>query len=252
MAENGKNGAGKYLYAIRLGKEKRRYGSLGIGAAEVYTIAVGEVAAVVSDMKQKKVRPERRNLVSHQQVLKCLAEEESVLPISFGTVAADEPAVQELLSEHRLSLLAQLQRVAGRVEMGLRVTLNAPDLFAYFVETYPELRTARDRLFNGGGEPALEQKIAIGQLFERLLGESGQTYATQVEEVLAPCCVEIHRNAPRDEREMMHLACLVEREAVSAFEKGVLAAAQLFDEHFAFDYSGPWPPHHFVAVDLEV
>jgi len=124
MAEKGKNGEGKYLYAIRLGKEERRYGPLGIDGAEVYTLAAGEVAAVVSDRSRGKVRPERRHLASHQQVLKCLSEEESVLPISFGTIAENELAVHALLAENRESLLAQLQRVAGRVEMGQTVLGN--------------------------------------------------------------------------------------------------------------------------------
>ena len=48
----------------------------------------------------------------------------------------------------------------------------------------------------------------------------------------------------------MNLACLIDRGGVENFEDGVLKAASLFDDNFAFDYNGPWAPHNFV--DLEV
>jgi hypothetical protein len=46
----------------------------------------------------------------------------------------------------------------------------------------------------------------------------------------------------------MNLACLVRREAQEEFSAGVFAAAKLFDNNFAFDYSGPWAPHNFVEA----
>jgi hypothetical protein len=52
----------------------------------------------------------------------------------------------------------------------------------------------------------------------------------------------------------MSLACLVGRGAgaQAAFEAGVFAAAKLFDNNFAFDYNGPWAPHNFVELDLQL
>jgi hypothetical protein len=50
---------------------------------------------------------------------------------------------------------------------------------------------------------------------------------------------------------VINLACLVKRDAQEAFSAGVFAAANLFDNNFSFDYSGPWAPHNFVEIDLE-
>ncbi|MFH1596354.1 MAG: GvpL/GvpF family gas vesicle protein, partial [Pseudomonadota bacterium] len=65
---------------------------------------------------------------------------------------------------------------------------------------------------------------------------------------------EIKRNKCRNESEVMSLACLVGRQAgaQAAFEEGVFAAAKLFDNNFAFDYNGPWAPHNFVELDLQL
>ena len=56
----------------------------------------------------------------------------------------------------------------------------------------------------------------------------------------------------RNEREVMNLACLVKREAVPQFEAAVFEFAKQFDNNFALDYNGPWAPHNFVNVDLEL
>ncbi len=36
------------------------------------------------------------------------------------------------------------------------------------------------------------------------------------------------------------------------FEAGVIEAARSFDNHFAFDFNGPWPPHNFVEIELRM
>ena len=65
-------------------------------------------------------------------------------------------------------------------------------------------------------------------------------------------CVEFKGNKPRNECEVMSLACLIRREAQKDFEQGVFETARQFDNHYAFDFNGPWPPHSFVEIDLQM
>ena len=97
-----------------------------------------------------------------------------------------------------------------------------------------------------------EEKIELGRLFDRLLNEDREDHTSKVEQVLAPLCVEFKANQCRNEQEVINLACLVKRDAQEAFSAGVFAAAKLFDNNFSFDYSGPWAPHNFVDLDLEL
>ena len=71
-------------------------------------------------------------------------------------------------------------------------------------------------------------------------------------DLLEPRCAEIVANKPRDEREVMNLACLVDRDRLKDFETGVVEAARGFNNDFAFDFNGPWPPHNFVEVELRL
>jgi hypothetical protein len=239
-----------YLYAVIGDAQGRTYSDLGIFGRKVYSIPVGRVAAVVSEVPGGKIRPEHAHLAAHQAVLKKLMAESTPLPMSFGILADGPETVRKVLSRNQRVLLEQLRRVTGRVEIGLRVTWDVPNIFEYFVNTHAELKLARDRLLGGHREPTQEQKIEVGRMFDRLLNEDRETYADKVEAVLAPQCSEIKRRKCRNECEVMNLACLVERVAMPQFESGVFEAAQQFDNNFAFDYNGPWAPHNFVEVNL--
>lgn len=243
---------GRYLYAVcRPGVGS--LGTCGIGASEVYPIVEGDVGAVVSDVAEgTRLRPERRNLAAHQGVLKRLVVTSSVLPVAFGVVADSELDVRRILTRNQKTLLAELHHVDGKVEMGLRVSWEVPNIFEYFVIRHEELLEARERLYGDCREPSQDEKIEMGRLFDRLLNEDRDEDTEKVEAVLSPIASELKRGRVRSEREVMNLACLVQREELATFEAAVLASAQLFDDSYSFDYNGPWAPHSFVEVDLRV
>jgi len=247
-------GDGKYLYAVMAmcDSEKMHLNAQGIDQSNVYTIATGEIAAVVSDVPNKKIRPERRHLAAHQGVLKQLMETTTPLPMAFGIIAGSTTAVKKIMTTNRQAFLEYLHQVEGRVEMGLRVTCDVPNIFEYFVMTHSELKSLRDRFFGTHREPTQEQKIELGRTFDRLLNEDREAFTEQVTEILSRYCSEIKENRCAKESEIMNLACLVGRQRLVEFEQGVLEAANLFDNNFAFDFNGPWAPHNFVDIDLKI
>ena len=244
---------GKYLYAIvPVARQEQRFGPIGVDGGEVYAIPDGHVSAVVSDVPNEKIRPERRNLAAHHQVLKRLVGEGAVLPMAFGIIADGKDALLDVMHRHQAALTQQLKHVEGKVEMGLRVTWDVPNIFEFLVNTHEDLRTLRDSIFQGGREPSQEDKLDLGRLFERILNEDREALTAKVTEVLRPHCAEIKENKPRNEREIMSLACLIRRDAQKEFEKAVFDAAGGFDNNYAFDFNGPWPPHNFVEMALEM
>lgn len=253
MAAKAEAKRGKYLYAIVPDAGARTYDFNGIDGASVYTIPDGRMAAVVSDVPNQKIRPERRHLAAQQAVLKnLLLQTGAMLPMAFGIIADGPKAIKKIMSHNQEAFLKQLQRVAGMVEMGLRVSWDVPNIFEYFINTHPELRATRDRFLGPFGNPSQEDKIELGRMFDRLLNEDREAYTDKVEEILSQYCQETKRNKCRSESEVMNLACLVRKEAQDRFEAGVFAAAKLFDNNFTFDYNGPWAPHNFVDQELKL
>jgi hypothetical protein len=243
---------GRYLYALVPGVHRRSYGGLGINGGSVYTICEKDVAAVVSDVPNQKIRPERRHFAAHQAVLKALMQDGPLLPMSFGIISGGPKAVRAILSRNREEVIKQLRQVSGKVEMGLKVTWEVPNIFEYLVNTHLELKSARDRLLRTDRIPTQDEKIEIGRLFGSILDTDRERHAEKVEEVLAPLCSAIKHNKCRGEREVMNLACLVGGDSLKRFEAGVFEAARFFDDNFAFDYNGPWAPHNFVEIAIDL
>lgn len=251
MGGNATKNGGKYLYAVIPAAGDHKYGDIGIDGESVYLIADKQVAAVVSNFSNGKIRPERRHVAAHQAVLKRLMEEETPLPITFGVITEGVKEIKRILSLNRKPFAEQLSRVHGKVEMGLRVAWDVPNIFEYFVNTHEEIRAARDQLFGKNRVPTQEDKIEVGRLFDRILQEDREEHWDRVKAILSPACFEIKRNVPRTERDVMNLACLVGRDVVGKdFEEAIFEAARGFDNNFKFDFNGPWSPHNFVDVEL--
>lgn len=241
---------GLYLYAIVPPSSQWRHTALGIGSHS-YLVREGELAAVVSDIPNQPIRPERRHMAAHHQVLRALQDETTVLPMAFGTIAGGTSALRQMLRKHRDRLLEQMTRVAGKVEMGVKVSWDVGNLFEYFIKLHPELGQLRDQVFGqpGGGTRAV--KIELGRRFAALLESDREHHTRRVTDALAPYCSEIKTNPPSREAMVMDLACLVPKQQRSAFEEAVVAAARMFDDNYGLSLAGPWPPHHFVQLDLE-
>lgn len=243
--------AGKFIYALaEAGEGDQIYQVRGLNKSTVYAITEGNVAAVVSDIHSPRVRPERRNLMAHRAVLQHLMDAGSLLPMRFGVIAASAPAVRNLLATNAGAIGEQMERVAGRLEMGLRVFWDVGNIYEYFVGNHPMLRTARDRMLAEGDGGGREARIELGRLYEHLISEERRQHTERVVEVLRDYCEEIVDSPPKKEKEVMNLACLVGREAMAGFEKGVIEASRPFDSTYLFDYTGPWAPHNFVDLDL--
>jgi hypothetical protein len=241
---------GLYLYGITVADD----GALpqrGVEDAEIETMIEGSLAAVVSVVGTRKIRPQRANLAAHHRVLRDLALLRPVLPAVFGTISSSEAKLRRILRRNQDALAALLRSLAGKVEMGLKVFWDLPSVFEYFVATHQELEGLRDRLFGPGRTPTVEEKMELGEMFVNLLQQARERHTSRVQEALAPFSAQTRVINPGEERMIMKLACLVEKDRQAEWEEGVRRAAELFDDHYRFDYNGPWPPYNFADIDLQ-
>lgn len=254
MARVASSNGGVYVYAVVDGAEERNFGSLGLFGSEVYTVPADGISAVVSDMPEvDRLRPERRHLAAHQAILSRLVDENlNVLPVSFGTVAEGDDSIRKLLSRYRKELRTQLEKVSGRVEMGLRVVRDVPNVFEHYVKSNPELKAARDRVYDSKHEPSRDEKIELGQLFERVLSEEREACKEKVEKYLSGHCTEIKENRCRNEMEMLRLSCLIDKDRAGNFESILNEAIGEFEDSLVFEYNGPVPPYNFVDVRVKL
>ncbi|MEK6737541.1 MAG: GvpL/GvpF family gas vesicle protein, partial [Planctomycetota bacterium] len=72
-------------------------GISGIAGNTIYTISDNGIAAVVSDSPGGKLRPERKNLSAHSNIIKEVMKTSTILPASFGVVANKESGIKKIL-----------------------------------------------------------------------------------------------------------------------------------------------------------
>jgi len=240
---------GIYVYAIGRDGDDALPALEGIMGQPVYRLASGALAAIVSDCPLASVRAERKHIAASQRVLSSLGQPFDLLPMAFGTVAQSADELSRFLDEHGEVLAAQLQHIAGTVEMSVRLSLDVPDAIAYLVQATPELKGARDRLFGRRRPPSHDERLRLGLLFDEALRAYREAQTARILTVLAASCAEIRTLPVGPEKEIAHLAVLVPRDGAECFEAAVNdLAAQLPDE-LAFTIGGPWPPHNFVHLE---
>ncbi len=247
---------GKYLYAITREEwalEVLQKAPLGIRNRKIECITKAGLAAVVSDVPNTKLRPNRMNLKMHFNVQKALLDiVPTFLPVSFGIISNSEKATEQVLLLNAEPLQEQLSRVEESVEMNLKITWNVPNIFEHFISTHNNLRQLRDEFFKGDREPSAEEKMELGRVFSQTLSQDRELFGRQIQENISQCCKEMKFEDVGEERDVLSLTCLIDRSAEKRYEQSIMKAAEAFDDHFCFEIKGPWPPFSFVDMELEL
>ena len=253
MSSVRKKHRGKILYALCSADDERPNHSVrGLESAPVYAIDQCGIRAIVSDTLSARLRPDRNNIGAHQRVLKSLTTDTTVLPMRFGVLARDAGAVEKLLAANIDTINEHFERLSGRVEMGLRVSWDVTNIYEHFVALHPTLAAGRDQIWSqhSGSSARREEKIQLGNMYEALRTADRQDAAEKVKEILFDYCDDIVENPVKREKDVINLACLIERGRLDEFVSGVFEASKAFDNSYIFDYTGPWAPHNFINLDL--
>jgi hypothetical protein len=234
-----------YLYAITDRPEIPLPAEPGLEGASLLGLPYQDIKAVVSPLTMAEVPPTEVNLWRHEEVVEALMADRAVLPLRFGTVLADEAAVQAVLAAHHADFTAALDRVRGRVELGLRVLWDNND---------GELLTADRRKHLGDQQsPISGRSYLLARLEEkrqvRAWRQQAEVLATELHTPLARLAAESTRQVLLTSRLLLTAAFLVERDRVTAFrrEVEVLSAA---NPALRLLCTGPWPPYSFVTATV--
>ena len=247
---------GRYLYGLIRSVEDRNFGCIGLEyegqPGRVHTVRVDSVAAVVSEFgAHGKVLPLRKNLDPHHRVIREVMKTATIVPVTFGHVARSEAEVLKTLRRNRDGIGTELDRVDGKVEMTLKVKWDVDNIFEYLVGANEELAAFRDQIFGRSQAPSQAEKIDLGHMFEERLGNEREEQTDKVVEAFESCFSEFKVNPVKNEKTVMEVAFLVDRERQKAFEERVYQVAGTFPTQYLFDFSGPWAPFNFVELDLQ-
>ena len=186
-----------------------------------------------------------RQARAHEDVLQRVSATTSVVPFRFGAIYRDRADVEALLRDRRDELVAALERVRGRVELGVKVWADRARVAA-------EEREAPA----ASGRAYLERRLQQQDRAQRvssLLAEA----ARMVHGRLVARAVEGVANRPqpreltgRDEPMILNGAYLVSADDGSFAVEVEALRAEHADGGLTFELTGPWPPYNFVSSEV--
>jgi len=245
---------GLYVYGLVRAAGAPELGEVGLDyrgrPARVHPVAVGDVAAVVSAYERdRRVLPLRRNLEPHHRVIHELANSSTVIPMTFGHVARSQREVTSVLRRNAGGVQAELDRLEGKIEMGLKIHWDVPNIFKHIVEGDAGLAELRDRVFRERA-PGQAEKIELGRRFEERLRSERASLAERALQALGAEVAETRTNAPTTEEGVADLAFLVDRQLQKRFEERVGEIASSWPAQYVFRCTGPRAPFNFVDLQL--
>jgi hypothetical protein len=231
-----------YLYAIIDRPAVPLSDIPGLEGAVIDVLSYQNIGAVISPSRTSEVPPTEANLWQHEAALEALMDDRSVLPVRFGTVLADEPAVQAALVAHYGEFTANLNRVRGHVELGLRVLWDHNDVLSLTPD-------ARSQTPSGNGLAYMSARLEEERKLE-VRRQRAEVLAEGIHMPLARLAAESTRRMLITPRSLVAAAYLVERERVAGFRQEVEVLSSTHPE-LRFLCTGPWPPFSFVAMSNE-
>jgi hypothetical protein len=204
---------------------------LGLRGQPLIVVRHAELAAYASRFDAPAENFGRADLLTHHDIISCLAAQVDVLPARFPTWLADEDAVRRELDRRRDDLVGALKRVRGRVELAVTaVWTAAPDHIPPPEAPTPGRKylLGRQQAFSGSDQRRVRAR-ALADDTERLIGDD---------------LVEIRHQVCPSATVALSSAVLVPRASAENVKARLLRA----ERDVRILINGPWPPYTFADV----
>ena len=244
-----------YMYGVIPADCAMCFGSIGIGSSEVWAVPEDGIAAVAGTIDRTDftaLGPELaiRRLAEHQRVLERVMDSSTVIPIKFGTCAADQEQILGILRAGREQFAQALARYAGKVE--LDVAALWCDLRAVLVELgdYEPVASMKAEIA-AQSQPTIEQRVRLGQLVKELLDKKREAVAAQLVVALRSDWPEVVVNPTRDDSMVFSAAVLADRSEQAQFDQALEKLSRCYQNRLNFRRVGPLPPYSFATAEVQ-
>ncbi len=245
---------GLYVYCVIRCDAPVRFATAGIGerADAVCSVSEGDLAAVVSASPIVKYEALRRNLMAHTLVLEEVMRDYTILPVRFGTIAADADLIREsLLAKRRDELVSLLEEMDGRLELGLKAFWPEDSVFQEIVGEDPAIRALRDRLMGRSADETHFERMKLGEMVEAAMKKKREQDADAILARVQPLAHHLKVNKAVGERMVVNVALLVDREREPEVDEAVRRLDGEMGGRLQLRYVGGVPPYNFVNVSVQ-
>jgi hypothetical protein len=217
---------------------------VGVGdpALPVRVLKEGDLAAIVSDSPEG-LRPKRRDLLAHQNVLSEAGADGCILPMRFGSVAPDDDTVTGVLAERQEHYKERLRTLDGKVEYNVKATHDEEAVLHRVMSDNPDVRAMAEANRQAGGG-SYEDRLRLGEMVVAAVKAREAEDAGLVQRALEPLADAISVG-PESSGWLANVSFLVERDSAASFLESVDELRKAHP-HLELRVNGPLPPYSFV------
>lgn len=194
--------------------------------------------------------------VAHDRVLTWASDHGAVVPLPMFSLFSGQQAVRTMLRERSSQLASTLASVARGREYALRVYRVDAELLAAAASLSPRLgEMAQTAASASPGQRYLlerkldgEKKAELRSLSQRIVEEIvGELQPHTLQSVRSPIPRAADADTATRGTMVLNAAFLVAPNQFDALQKTLTSLVARHAAHgFRFDFTGPWPPYHFV------
>ena len=228
------------LYGI-LASEARENAALkavlngsGVRDAPLMLLPCGPLAVLASPLADRSAlrQPDVDTVLAYKETIDAAYEARPLVPLRFGTWAQSPDGARTLITERAAACEKQLDKLAGRVEMGLRVTLEQP-----------VAGSAAEATDASSGTAYLQARKEQREQTQAPLRRACKHYRDALDALVVDTAV----HEPGTDDPVASLAFLVPRPNIEAVEE---QAEKMVPDAVNVQVIGPWAPFTFASLSL--
>jgi len=256
-----------YVYGVVGSSIETATAPEGIDGGAVNLIPNGDVAALATSVSADDYAPDKvealtadidwvsQRAAAHDRVLTWASDAGAVIPFPMWTLFRDAKGVKGMLSKRMKELGQTFQRIADGREFIVRVYVQPVVLKGRLAVHSAELT----QLEAEAAKASPGQKYLLERKIENVRRDAGRDVttrvATEIHDALRAASLETVREQPvnagvaREQgRAILNASFLVAPPRVVDFQRALTAMVNKYEPSgFKFDFTGPWPPYHFVG-----
>jgi hypothetical protein len=256
-----------YVYGVVGSSFETSTSPKGIDGGQISLIPNAEVAALATSVGADDYSPERvetltadvdwvsERAMAHDRVLTWASDNGPVIPFPMWTLFRDSKAVKAMLTKRSRELSDTFARIGDGREFIVRVYVQTDALRERLSAHTTELATLEAE----AAKATPGQKYLLQRKMEELRRNAGRDVASkaaaEIHDGLRAESMEtvreqpVNSGAPREQgRAILNASFLVRPACVVNFQEALTEMVRKYEPSgFKFDFTGPWPPYHFVG-----
>ncbi|MFL5501163.1 MAG: GvpL/GvpF family gas vesicle protein [Gemmatimonadaceae bacterium] len=256
-----------YVYGVVRPSLETSTAPTGIDGGSVSLILGDDVAALATGVSANDYAPDRvetltadvewvsQRATAHDRVLTWASDNGPVIPFPMWTLFRDAKAVKAMLTKRKSEMEQTFSRISGGREFIVRVYVQPGVLKESLIDKNSELKALDEE----AGRASPGQKYLLERKIENLRRDAGRDFATngarEIYDALRTASMDaireqpVNSGAPREQgRAILNASFLVAAPRVVEFQRQLTAMVNNYERSgFRFDFTGPWPPYHFVG-----